>query len=226
MPRTGFEQRGSVAKGSLTDKRQDIAQYVRFLVDIDRRHKRVDGVRVNASEEERNSLRKVADEVNKWVSGILGAHPLVADSGNGFHLCWHLRPNAFTDAIAPNEDNKTTYKECLLAIKQRFDSESVEIDASLSEPEQIIRLWGTRNRRDPQTPGRPHRQSTIISKAHEAQLRWHTLACWLASTRFQPKTRQQRKEMHPRCIQTLMRLRGGNTTATSSCARRSVTAGR
>jgi putative DNA primase/helicase len=151
--------------GSTTDKRQDVASYVRFLVDIDRRNKKVDGVRVNATEEERASLRKTADEVTKWVSGILGAHPLVADSGNGFHLCWYLRPNAFTDAIAPSDDNKITYKECLLAIKQRFDSEAVEIDASLSEPEQIIRLWGTWNRRDPETEGRPHRQSAIISKA-------------------------------------------------------------
>jgi hypothetical protein len=151
--------------GSLTDKRQDVASYVRFLVDIDRKNKKVDGVRVNASEEERDSLRKVADEVTKWVSGILGAHPLVADSGNGFHLCWYLRPSAFTDAIAPNEDNKITYKECLLAIKQRFDSESVEIDTSLSEPEQIIRLWGTWNRRDSETEDRPHRQSSIISKS-------------------------------------------------------------
>ena len=151
--------------GSTTDKRQHVASYVRFLVDIDRKNKKVDGVRVNASEEERNSLREVADEVNKWVSGILGAHPLLADSGNGFHLCWYLNPNAFTDAIAPNQDNKITYKECLLAIKQRFDSESVEIDVSLSEPEQIIRLWGTWNRRDPETAGRPHRQSSIITQA-------------------------------------------------------------
>lgn len=121
--------------GSTTDKRQDVAQYVRFLVDIDRKTKKVDGVRVNASEEERKSLRKVADDVSEWVGGILNAHPLFADSGNGFHLSWTLRPNAFTDAITPNEENKTTYKECLLAIKQRFDSELVEIDSSLSEPE-------------------------------------------------------------------------------------------
>ncbi len=151
--------------GSTTDKRQDVEQYTHFLVDIDRRHKKVDGVRVNASEEERASLRKAADEVSQWVSGILEAYPRVADSGNGFHLCWLLRPNPYTDAIAPNEENQTIYKQCLLAIKHRFDSESVEIDPSLSEPEQIIRLWGTHNRRDPETPGRPHRQSHILEKA-------------------------------------------------------------
>jgi hypothetical protein len=211
--------------GSLTDKRQDVASYVRFLVDIDRKNKKVGGVRVNASEEERDSLRKVADKVTKWVSGILGAHPLLADSGNGFHLCWYLRPNAFTDAIAPNEDNKITYKECLLAIKQRFDSESVEIDAILSEPEQIIRLWGTWNRRDPETEGRPHRQSAIIAKARGAVSLAHLglLAC---EYKAPAKTLRQRKTMPLRCIRTLMRPRGGNTTATSSCARRSTTAGR
>src|ERR1700688_1338213 len=87
--------------GSTTDKRQDVAQYVRFLVDIDRKNKRVGGVRVNASEKERNALLEAAHKVSEWVSGILNAHPLIADSGNGFHLAWNLRPNAFTDAISP-----------------------------------------------------------------------------------------------------------------------------
>jgi putative DNA primase/helicase len=151
--------------GSTTDKRADVEQYVRFLVDIDRKSKMINGIRVNASDAERDQLRKAADDVKKWVSNILGAHPLIADSGNGFHLCWNLRPNAFTSLTEPNEENQNTYKECLLAIKQRFDTESVEIDTSLSEPEQIIRLWGTHNRHDPETPGRPHRRSQILAKA-------------------------------------------------------------
>jgi putative DNA primase/helicase len=151
--------------GSTTDKRQDVGQYVRFLVDIDRTVKSLNGVRVNASEEERSLLRKAADEVSRWVSGILGSHPFMADSGNGFHLSWTLRPDMFGEGIVANGENKTTYKECLLAIKRRFDSDSIEIDPSLSEPEQIIRLWGTYNRRDPQTPGRPHRQSHVLAKA-------------------------------------------------------------
>ena len=150
--------------GSTTDKRQDVEQYTHFLVDIDRRHKKVDGVRVNASEEERASLRKAAEEVRGWVSGILEAYPRFADSGNGFHLCWDLQPSSF-GPITPTEENQTTYKECLLAIGQRFDSELVEIDPSLSEPEQIIRLWGTHNRRDPETPGRPHRHSQLLENA-------------------------------------------------------------
>jgi hypothetical protein len=151
--------------GSTTDKRQDVAQYTHFLVDIDRRNKKVGGVRVNASEEERDSLRRAAEEVREWVSGILEAYPRFADSGNGFHLCWDLQPSSFGPCITPDGENQTIYKECLLAIGQRFDSELVEIDPSLSEPEQIIRLWGTHNRRDPETPGRPHRQSHLIENA-------------------------------------------------------------
>ena len=55
-----------------------MAQYVRFLVDIDRKTKKIDGVRVNASEEERDSLRKATTDVSEWVGGILNAHPLLA----------------------------------------------------------------------------------------------------------------------------------------------------
>src|ERR1039458_8684840 len=69
--------------GSTTDKRQDVAQYVRFLVDIDRRDKKVDGVRVNASEEDRIALFNVAREVGQWVRGILRAHPLVRSEERG-----------------------------------------------------------------------------------------------------------------------------------------------
>jgi hypothetical protein len=147
--------------GSTRDRRPDVAQYTHFLVDIDRKNKKIDGVRVNASEEERDALRQAAITVAEWIGGIVKAYPLIADSGNGFHLCWSLKP-VFRDPILPDEENQRTHKECLLAIKQRFDSEMVEIDPSLSEPEQIIRLWGTHNRRDPETPGRPHRQSRIL----------------------------------------------------------------
>jgi putative DNA primase/helicase len=185
--------------GSTTDKRQDVAQYVRFLVDIDRTHKKVDGVRVNASEEERDALLEAAHKVSEWVGGILNARPLIADSANGFHLSWNLRPNAFSDAISPNEENKTTYKECLLAIKQRFDSESVEIDSSLSEPEQIIRLWGTHNRRDPETPSRPHRQSRILQRASGtvSALQLELLAGeYQAPTATQPTSKSDAPPLH------------------------------
>lgn len=165
--------------GATTDRREDVAAYVRFLVDIDRKIKSVDGKRVMASDDERDALRKAANEVSRWVSRILDCHPLLADSGNGFHLCWNLRPVPFGSAIAPSQDNQDLYRECLSAIKQRFDDGTVEIDASISEPEQIIRLWGTHNRRSPETEGRPHRQSIILEQASGAA--WATqlelLAC-------------------------------------------------
>jgi hypothetical protein len=153
-------------QGSMTDKRTDAEAYVRFLVDIDRRNKKVNGVKVMGTDEERAELWAVAQEVNKWVSGLLEAHCLVADSGNGYHLCWNLRPNAFASAIACGHDNQVLVKDCLLAVKQRFDSDLVEIDDSLGEPEQIIRLWGTHNRyTDGCNTSRPWRLSSVIAKA-------------------------------------------------------------
>jgi P4 family phage/plasmid primase-like protien len=165
MGRNTYVTLQQLKPGRTTDRRTDMDAYVRFLVDIDRRNKELNGRRVNASDEDRIALRKVADEANKWVSGILNAHPLVADSGNGFHLCWNLRPNVLEKCIAASHDNHSLYRECLAAVAQRFDNELVKIDTSLSEPEQIIRLWGTWNRRDPETEGRPHRQSAIIANA-------------------------------------------------------------
>jgi P4 family phage/plasmid primase-like protien len=150
--------------GSITDKRRDADQYVRFLVDVDRKNKKVDGIRAMASEEEKSELYQVVVQVIQWVDALLktGTHPLIADSGNGYHICWTLLPRAFERFIPCGHDSQIILEEALKALSQKFDSEAVEIDISVGEPEQIIRLWGTWNRRSPETLGRPHRQSGIL----------------------------------------------------------------
>lgn len=140
--------------GSTSDRRRDVASYVHLMIDFDRNVK--DG---NASDDERCAIEKVMLEAKEWLSGILGSEPLVADTGNGFHLIFKLQP------FAADERAMALLKECILAVKTRFEKPGVnlEIDASVAEPEQLTRCYGTWNRKYPETPGRPQRQSKVLS---------------------------------------------------------------
>ncbi|HXJ87786.1 MAG TPA: hypothetical protein VMS18_13275 [Candidatus Binatia bacterium] len=141
-------------EGRTSDKRKDIASYVHLMIDFDRKTKNG-----NASDEERRTIEAVMQEAKQWLSGILQTEPLLADTGNGFHLVFKLQP------LAANEQAMSLLKECILAVKAKFERPglNLEIDASVSEPEQLTRCYGTWNRKYPETPARPHRQSKILS---------------------------------------------------------------
>lgn len=141
-------------EGSTSDKRKDVASYVHLMIDFDRKVKNG-----NASDEERSAIEQVMQEAREWLSGILQSEPLVADTGNGFHLVFKLQP------FAAGERAMSFLKECIQAVKAKFERPwlNLEIDASVAEPEQLTRCYGTWNRKYPETPGRPQRQSKILS---------------------------------------------------------------
>jgi len=115
---------------STSDKRKDIASYVHLMIDFDRKTKNG-----NASDEERRTIEAVMQEAREWLSGILQSEPLVADTGNGFHLIFKLQP------FTADERAMVLLKECILAVKTRFERPglNLEIDASVAEPEQLTR---------------------------------------------------------------------------------------
>jgi hypothetical protein len=145
---------------AIADKRDDIAAYTHFFVDFDRKVKKdANKDYMNATDAEREELFQTMRQTLLWLNGILGAKPLIGDSGNGFHLIYTLdRP------CKPDLETMQTLRECLLAIKEKYESGNVEIDVSVAEPEQLARLYGTWNRRAPETQGRPHRRSRVLAK--------------------------------------------------------------
>src|ERR1700693_3840995 len=138
-------------------KRETIDAYTNMTIDIDRRDKRdADGNKVNATDGEREALRTVAEKIVKFLSPSFG--PCVfADSGNGFHLNWKLAD------IEPGEGQRY-YRAVLSLLKRQFESPeaNVEIDASLADDTQVVTVWGTWNRKYPELPDRPPRQSKVL----------------------------------------------------------------
>ena len=79
--------------------------------------------------------------------------PIVADSGNGFHLFYTI------DLPVADDDQ---VKKVLAHLAQKFNNEFVEIDPKLFNPSRIIKLPGTVARKGDQIPGRPHRRAKIL----------------------------------------------------------------
>lgn len=142
-------------KGARERKRTDIEAYTHLMVDIDRKTKKVDGMKVMASDEELEHLFDVTKQVNAFVSRKLEAWPIVCMTGNGYQMLWNVEPQP--------PESFGDFADILRVIKANFESDEVSVDTSVAEPEQLCRLYGTWNRKHPALEGRPQRQSQILT---------------------------------------------------------------
>jgi len=159
--------------GSTHRKKGEFEAYTNLVVDIDRRIKSRDKMdaegkpvldsrgkpekeKINATDAEREVLRKVADEVNAFLAKYFGPGAF-ADSGNGFHLSWRCEP------MDP-KDGQELYSELLRMLRAKFEKPDVnmEIDLSLADETQVVTVWGTWNRKYPDEADRPQRQSELL----------------------------------------------------------------
>lgn len=142
-----------IPKGSGV-KREHVSHYRWFVIDIDTL--RPDKASTNATEEEKEHSLTVARAVTMHLQSIGWPEPILCDSGNGWHLVWKI-------ALSNTQEHYQMFESCLLASAAKFDNEHAEIDCSLAEPEQIIKLWGTMVRKGKNTPLRPWRRSTVVT---------------------------------------------------------------
>ncbi len=80
--------------------------------------------------------------------------PIAADSGNGWHLLYHIDLPAIDDGLV---------QRCLESLAARFDDDLVKIDRTVFNPARIWKLYGTVAAKGDATPDRPHRLSRIVS---------------------------------------------------------------
>jgi hypothetical protein len=104
--------------------------------------------------EEMVRTRAVAKEIVTFLRGRGWPYPIVANSGNGFHLFYRVD--------LPSEDGGLD-KKILYALHERFSQPgSVRIDTAVSNPSRITRLYGTLNRKGVATEAAPHRYSRVV----------------------------------------------------------------
>jgi hypothetical protein len=139
-----------VARKDETAADRDVAERYWLPVDID--PARRSGV--SATDEEKAKARQTARAVYGFLRAKGWPAPLVADSGNGFHLLYR---------IALPADDGGFVKRCLEALAARFDNEFASVDTTLYNPARICKVYGTVARKGDATAERPHRLTRILT---------------------------------------------------------------
>jgi hypothetical protein len=137
------------AEKNATTNDQHILQRRWLLLDLD--PDRPSGI--SAADNEKEAAHKKALQVYDYLKRRGWAPPLVADSGNGFHLLYPI------DLLCPDDG---LLGKVLAAIAGRFDGDGVKLDRSVHNPARIARLYGTLAAKGDNTRDRPHRLSTIL----------------------------------------------------------------
>lgn len=122
-----------------------------LLIDAD--PKRPSGI--SASDEEKEKSRHKMREVFSHLRTKGWPEPIVADSGNGYHLLYRIESSIDNQCI----------KECLTSLDVQFSDDGVSIDTTVYNPSRIVKLYGTIAAKGDHCPelNRPHRMSMILN---------------------------------------------------------------
>lgn len=140
-----------IAKPKSTTSDNDIVERRWVLIDLD--PKRKAGVSSTDAELEKAHVR--AARVYEYLRQNGFNEPVVAKSGNGYHLLYPCK-------MPVGEDTDKIVKRFLLALSMLFSDNAVEIDEKVFNRSRICKLYGTTAKKGSDTATRPHRQSMII----------------------------------------------------------------
>jgi len=137
---------------SKATREQDISRRRWLLIDVDAVRAVKDAT---ATDREKAAARQIAVQVQKHLAGQGWPEPILADSGNGWHLLYQLD-------LTDSREIKQALKRLLRTLNDQFSTDRAKIDQSVFKSAQITKLYGTAVRKgaDP-TPERPHRASKI-----------------------------------------------------------------
>lgn len=127
-----------------------------FLIDMD--CERPKGV--SSNQEEFDMAKRKALDVYQHLSALGFSKPVVAISGNGYHLLYRI-------CLANDDGSTNLIKDCLLALDEWFSDDKIKIDTTVFNAARITKLYGTMAQKGQSTEERPHRLSRIINVPKE-----------------------------------------------------------
>jgi putative DNA primase/helicase len=113
---------------------------------------------ISATAEEKRRAWEIMRAVHGWLQGKGWPEPVLADSGNGYHLLYRID--------LPGDDGGLV-KNVLEALAARFDGDAVKIDTKVFNPSRIVKLYGTVARKGSSLRGRPHRRTGVLAAPAE-----------------------------------------------------------
>jgi hypothetical protein len=133
-----------------TAKDGDIVRRRWLLVDCDPKRAGT----VSSTDAEKELAHEKAFEVATYLESLGWPNPIIADSGNGWHLLYRIDLPA---------DDGGLVARALKALSARFSDEAVDIDVKVGNASRICKLYGTLAAKGDHTAERPHRVSKIDS---------------------------------------------------------------
>lgn len=133
--------------GTTTDA--DMRHRYWLLVDLDP----VRPAGISSTDEEHQAAEELARTMRDALRAEGWPDPVLADSGNGFHLVYGL----YLDA----KDNGLV-ERVLKALARRFSTDQVKVDTTTHNPARIWKLYGTWSAKGDSTAARPHRMSRMV----------------------------------------------------------------
>ena len=108
---------------------------------------------ISSTDAEHEAAAKKAVEIRKALGAEGWPAPVMAASGNGFHLAYRID--------LPSADGGLV-ERVLKALASRFDDATVHVDTGVANPARIWKLYGTMAAKGDSTAERPHRVARII----------------------------------------------------------------
>lgn len=144
-------QSENIMKVTQTTSDTEVISYRWLFIDLD--PQRMSGV--SSSDEELASAHDLANKVISYMKDLGFADPVVAESGNGYHLLYRID-------IPNNAEGRELVGKCLKVLDSIFSTDMVKIDTTNSNPSRICKLHGTLAQKGKSSAERPHRMSRII----------------------------------------------------------------
>ncbi len=124
----------------------------------------------SATDAEKGQSLKMMMDVREHLDGRGWPAPVVADSGNGWHLLYRIDlPNDDRfEAVAGGKPLRTDgpstllVKSVLNALADRFDNDACGIDRKVYDAPRICKMYGTEARKGTPTEERPHRFARVL----------------------------------------------------------------
>lgn len=154
----------------------DIAERRWLLIDIDP----VRPKDSNSTDEERQAAWQVASHVQSAMSAAGFADPVIASSGNGWHLSYPI-------AMLNDDASRDRCRLILAGLDRRCSTDRAQVDGKTFNSSRIWKLYGTRARKGPDSADRPHRiafvatapeQVCATTRAANTAAGMHLLEAW------------------------------------------------
>jgi len=157
---------------------------------------------ISSDDEEKALSYEIAIDVVNGLSALGFGRPVIADSGNGYHLLYPV--------TMPNDEaSREAVRSLLIALNKYVGNADVKIDTPCFNASRICRVWGTKARKGKDTPERPHRIGGVLEMPEDprADAAANTAALAIAIERFALRDAQERTPDRPAVQSALERAK-------------------